>query len=107
MFYKIYGGISSGLDSKPPYHGTLQFASEREATHYAFMCAMEDYESYGGLHGYTDRDAIYEDPEMYGVNPDSDTFDEDVEWAYREEMESWCEYWAEPATGPDDIDEDE
>lgn len=104
MFYKVYGGISVWND-KPTYHGTMEFHNDQDANHFAYMCAMEEYESYGGMHGYTDRDAIYEDPESYGVNPESDTFDEDVEFAFRDEMESWCEYWAEPAAGPDDIDE--
>ena len=104
MYYKIYGGIPSGLDSDVPYHGTIKFANENDAFHYAWICAVEEYESYGGMHGYYDRDFIYDNPEEFGLDSDSDTFDEDVEFAYQNEIESWVDYWAVLATGPDDID---
>jgi hypothetical protein len=67
----------------------------------AYGFAIDDYESYAGLHGIPSRDDIAQ--EMYG-NSEDDTFDsslltpeewQEVEVAYSEEMESWVDYWAE------------
>ena len=104
MWFKIYAGIPD-FDSGAPYQATMSFPNQREAEHYAWYLAQEEYESYGGMHGYYDRDAIYEDPEEFGVNPDSDTLDEDVEAAYKEQVEFAVEYYVVPASGPDDTED--
>lgn len=104
MWFKIYAGISD-FGSGAPYQATMSFPTENDAIDYAWYLAQEDYESYGGMHGYSDRDAIYEDPEEFGVDPDSDTFDEDVEAAYKEQVEFAVEYYVIPASGPDDTED--
>ena len=81
MWFKIYVGIPD-FQSGAPYQATMSFPNQREAEHYAWYLAQEEYESYGVMHGYYDRDAIYEDPEEFAV-----------------------EYYVIPASGPDDVED--
>ena len=67
----------------------------QEANHIAYECALEDYDSYAGLHGIPDFDSIAED--MFDMSYDE--LDEDqmaaVDQEYYEGRESWIDYWAE------------
>ena len=58
------------------------------AEKYAYECAVEDYESYEGLHGVMSLDDVCEE---YGI----EDRDSDEAWdAYREERESQLSYEA-------------
>lgn len=90
--YKIYAGLGGGFGGAQ-YVTTEEFESEEAASRYAYECAIEDYQSYEGLHGLASFGDICENPEDYGL--DEDFCDEDAEQIYQEEIESWIEYWAE------------
>jgi hypothetical protein len=83
--------------------GPLEFSSKDIATQAAYDMAVEDYESFEGLHGIPDIGDIMEDKEGYNLSEDAS---EDECWeVYYEQRESWLNYWAEEASGPDDKDE--
>lgn len=77
----------------------LEFSSQAEAYEYAYQMAIEDYESFEGLHGIRDMAQIAE--EDFGIE---DWYDKDelnlgdidaVQTAYIEERESVIHYYAE------------
>ena len=100
-WYRLY--ISS-VGGGTVCEGPLEFSSKDIATQAAYDMAVEDYESFEGLHGIPDVGDIMEDKEGYNLSEDAS---EDECWeAYYEQRESWLNYWAEEASGPDDKDED-
>ena len=100
-WYRLY--ISS-VGGGTVCEGPLEFSSKDIATQAAYDMAVEDYESFEGLHGIPDVGDIMEDKEGYNLSEDAS---EDECWeAYYEQRESWLNYWVEEASGPDDKDED-
>lgn len=77
----------------------LEFSLQEEAYKYAYQMAIEDYESFEGLHGIRDIAQIAE--EDFGIedwydNEDLNLGDIDaVQTAYIEERESVIHYYAE------------
>ena len=71
--------------------------------------AEEEYQSYEGCHGIMSPEDVEEDLRDSGFI-DDDLTDEEVsdmiDYYYREEIESWISYYALPATGSDDKDDD-
>ena len=67
----------------------------QEAENIAYECALEDYDSYAGLHGIPDFDSIAED--MFDMSYDELDGDQmaAVEDQYNEERQSWIDCWAE------------
>ena len=100
-WYRLY--ISS-VGGGTVCEGPLEFSSKDIATQAAYDMAVEDYESFEGLHGIPDVGDIMEDKEGYNLSEDAS---EDECWEVQyEQRESWLNYWAEEALGPDDQDED-
>ena len=100
-WYRLY--ISS-VGGGTVCEGPLEFSSKDIATQAAYDMAVEDYESFEGLHGIPDVGDIMEDKEGYNLSEDAS---EDECWeVYYEQRESWLNYWAEEALGPDDKNED-
>ena len=100
-WYRLY---VSSVGGGTICEGPLEFSSKDIATQAAYDMAVEDYESFEGLHGIPDVGDIMEDKEGYNLSEDAS---EDECWeAYYEQRESWLSYWAEEASGPDDKDED-
>ena len=100
-WYRLY---VSSVGGGTVCEGPLEFSSKDIATQAAYDMAVEDYESFEGLHGIPDIGDIMEDKEGYNLSEDAS---EDECWgAYYEQRESWLNYWAEEASGPDDKDED-
>ncbi len=90
--YKIYAGLGGGFGGAQHIE-TLEFENMCDANDYAYELAVQEYQSYEGLHGLADYAEICENPEDYGL---SDDFDEDAAHeAYMQEIENWIEYWAE------------
>ncbi len=88
MKYKIYyglGGSFGGCKRNPPE--VLEFSSQEEADTYAYEMAVQEYQSYEGLHGLRGPQEIMDED---GVS------EEDMDEAYAEEMDSWLDYFAEP-----------
>lgn len=73
----------------------IQADSVEEAEKEAYYLAVEEYESFAGLHGIPSRDDIAED--IFATSFDKLTEGEvyDVELEYYEQMESWLSYSAE------------
>lgn len=63
-----------------------EFKNKKDAERYAYQMAIEEYQSYEGLHGLRTIDDIIEEE---GVD-----FDE-AESIYNDEMESWLDYGVE------------
>ena len=100
-WYRLY---VSSVGGGTVCEGPLEFSSKDIATQAAYDIAVEDYESFEGLHGIPDIGDIMDDKEGYNLSEDAS---EDECWeAYYEQRESWLSYWAEEASGPDDKDED-
>ena len=98
MWFKVYGGV---YDS---YHGIYEFKDEEEAMDYAYALALEDYESYEGLHGILDWEQCYYDLlEMYGEEPTEEAVNEH----YAETRESWITYYVKEVSGPNAEDEED
>lgn len=91
-FYKITYGCGCGDNED-----YMIFNSEEEAISYAYEQAIEDYESFEGLHGIRSMREIAE--EDFEVDLDELDFDTamyiDIETTYLDERESQISYGAE------------
>lgn len=92
--YKIYAGLRPYREEELEEHyvGTYGFASEWEAWMFAYACAEDIYQSYGGNHGMLDEEAVREDLYESGIIDDdmSEVEIEDLVNAhYREWVDSY------------------
>ena len=91
--WAIYAGLGGGFGGgqfKEVFTGTKQ-----QAESHAYQLAVEEYESYEGLHGLRTTDEIM----------DEDGVDEDeAEEIYNEEKEGWLDYWVEPYNSSKDYE---
>lgn len=92
MLFEIYAGLSGGFGGAS-HQETDEFNSEEEALEYAYHLAIEEYQSYEGCHGILDWLDCREDLIKSGFSYN----DDDVDARYQEEIESWIEYYVEPA----------
>ena len=92
MKFKIYAGLSGGFGGAT-YQMTEDYASMDEALEDAYNLAVEEYQSYEGMHGIMSWEDCREDLEESGFDYD----DESVDSRYQEELESWLSYYVEPA----------
>lgn len=91
--YKIYAGLGGGFGGAQ-YIETVEAASAKEALEIAYEYAVDEYESYEGLHGLTSYEDIVVNPGEYGL--DEDCQDEEYLWeAYEEERSDWLDYYVE------------
>ena len=94
-YFKITYGCGCGDNED-----YLEFQNDTEATEYAYQKAIEDYESFEGLHGIRSmRDIAEED---FGLDLDELDYNTadwiDVETTYFDERESQLDYSAEEIT---------
>ena len=91
------------------YQGTYEYADIDEATADAYRMAEEEYQSYEGYHGIMSPEDVEEDLRDSGFI-EEDLTDSEVadmiDYHYREEIESWINYYALPAAGPNDQGEE-
>lgn len=92
MLFEIYAGLSGGFGGAS-HQETDEFNSEEEALEHAYHLAIEEYQSYEGCHGILDWLDCREDLIKSGFSYN----DDDVDARYQEEIESWIEYYVEPA----------
>ena len=107
-WFKIYCGMGGSFGGAR-YNGTYEYANIDEATADAYRMAEEEYQSYEGCHGilsYADCEEDLQDSGFIDGDMSDDEIEDMVYSHYREEIESWISYYALPATGPDDQDED-
>ena len=99
-YYKIYAGLGGGFGGAS-YEGTYEFESQDEALEYAYQTAIEYYQSYEGNNGILSWDECKEACLEAGWGDDDGTVDD----YYNDEVESWIDYYVDPAEGPDDTEE--
>lgn len=107
-WFKIYCGMGGSFGGAR-YNGTYEYANIDEATADAYRMAEEEYQSYEGCHGilsYADCEEDLQDSGFIDGDMSDDEIEDMVANHYREEIENWISYYALPATGPNDQDED-
>lgn len=92
MKYKIYAGLATNF-SGASYQMTKDYDSEEDAMRDAYNLAVEEYQSYEGIHGIMSWEDCRDD--LFRSYLDYD--DESVDNRYQEELESWLSYYVEPA----------
>lgn len=102
MFFKIYAGLAGGFGGGT-YCKTEEYDSDYEAEADAYELAVAEYESYEGSHGIISRDDIRENLDDYGL--ESGASEAEIEEVYKEEVESWIDYWIEEADSLEDCEE--
>lgn len=86
--WRIYAGLGGGFGGAT-YQETIN-CTEDEANEEAYLHAVNEYESYGGMHGlFNYEDAREENPEAN---------DDELDEMYLEDMDMWIEYWIEEET---------
>ena len=107
-WFKIYCGMGGSFGGAR-YNGTYEYTDIDEATADAYRMAEEEYQSYEGCHGIMSPEDIEEDLRESDFITDDMTDDEIADMIYslyQEEIESWISYYVQPATGPDDQDDE-
>lgn len=102
MFFKIYAELAGGFGGAT-YYKTEEYDSVHEAEVDAYELAVAEYESYEGSHGIISRDDIRENLDDYGL--ESGASEAEIEEVYKEEVESWIDYWIEEADSLEDCEE--
>lgn len=91
-YFRITYGCGCGENEE-----YMEFNSQEEANEYAYQSALDDYESYEGLHGIRSMREIAE--EDFEVELDELDYDTamyiDIETTYNDERESQISYSAE------------
>lgn len=97
-----FGGMGAGFGG-PHFLGTLEgtAADDPEVQSDAWDLAVDEYESYAGLHGILSWDEVREDLEE-SADEGEEVTDEDVQDAYNEHISSWVSYWVIPAVDGED-----
>ena len=107
--YNIYAGLGGGFGGAT-YKYTIDCENHEEAEDLAYQAAIEEYESYEGLHGIK---SWYECGEEYCDENDIPTdemedYSDDIDQMYSEELESWIDYYAvltdEDTLDPEELD---
>ena len=106
-WYKIYAGLSGGFGGSK-YQGTYEFDNEGQAYEAAHQLAVEEFQSYEGLHGLLDYDDCRQEVidnliTDQGDSPYQEDIDALADEYYKEEIESSIDYYIELATGPEGI----
>lgn len=95
--------LFAGSCNEPCVYDIAEFESVEDATEAAYDCAIEDYQSYEGLHGLPDRAMIMDNPEEYGLS--EDYLESELEDVYMDAVESWIQYWAQEIHDLDELKE--
>lgn len=102
MYYGLGGSFGGAR-----FGGIVEAFTEKEAEHYAYMEAVEEYESYGGCHGLTSwEECKCEVAELYHNGEYDAVQDYEVDDYYREEIEGWIIWYVEEIHEGDYLDED-
>lgn len=89
--YKVSYGLGGGFGGATN-EVILEFRSEKDAMESARELAIEEYQSYEGLHGIMGWDECRQEYiDEYGEEPD----DEIIQDMYNEELETWLAYEVE------------
>lgn len=108
--YNLYAGMGGSFGGAQ-FHCCEEYRTEEEASQAAYELAVEEYQSYEGMHGIASQKDITEEYcEENGVD-EADLTQEDKDFiydSYLNEVEGWIEYYAVLASeDPDAEDEEE
>ena len=92
-YFKI--GYGCGCGDNEDY---IIAASEKEATDIAYESAIEEYESFEGLHGIRGVEDIAEEDYDVGFGEIPDELYDQIYQDYLDEREGQLDYWAEEIT---------
>lgn len=94
--FKLYAGLGGSFGGAT-LQGVYECRDEQAAELAAYQLAIEEYESYGGMHGLLDYEGCYEDLKESGMidTIDENEIDDMVTAHYFEYMESWLDYYVE------------
>ena len=97
--FKLYAGLGGSFGGAT-LQGIYEYRNAREAEQAAYQLAVEEYESYGGMHGLLDYNDCYEDLKESNMFDaiDENEIDDMVTAHYFAYMESWLEYYIEEVT---------
>lgn len=100
----VFGGMGAGFGG-PHFLGTVEGKSldDPEVQEDAWTLAVDEYETYAGLHGVLSWDEVKADLEE---SFDGSVDDEEVNDAYNEEVSSWVSYWVVPAVEGENPEDD-
>ena len=93
--YKLYAGLNGGFGGAT-YHTTKEFDTFAEAEQEAYRLAVEEYESYEGMHGILSRADVEEDycdDLDLSIDKLKAAHMQDIDELYQEEIESWITYY--------------
>lgn len=95
--FHLYAGLGGGFGGAH-YCETVEAENIDEAYEFAYELAVEEYQSYEGLHGILSWAECYEDAMESGfIGEDTMTENEIATYVddmYQEEIEGWIEYYA-------------
>ena len=100
MRYNIYAGLSGSFGGAQ-YVGTLDSTLD-EAESAAYEYVVEEYESYGGMHGLLTWNDIAEENEL---DPEKDIYE--IDDLYLQEVEDWIDYYVVPLDEDEEFDPEE
>ena len=89
--FRIFAGLEGGLDG-PSYVKTCLYKNKEDAEQDAYQYAIEEYESYAGLHGIRSLNDIAEEEDL-DLDDERDLMV--AEEIYYEDMESWIDFYVE------------
>lgn len=90
MKFNVYAGLGGSFGGAQ-YQGTGEFTDIISAVEYAYQTAIEEYQSYEGLHGIM---SWYDVACENGLDPDDEKNEKEIDELYNEELENWIEYYA-------------
>ena len=95
--YNIYAGLGGSFGGAD-YVYTAEFESLDEADSIVYEIAVEEYQSYEGLHGIRDWNDCFSDfCEKEGIPETNDNeakYEDTINEIYQEEIDNWIEYYA-------------
>lgn len=89
--FDIYAGLSGGFGGAT-FQCTVECKDVEEAEWYAKSLAIEEYESYEGMHGIFSWEDCRDDLiESFG-----EVTDADVDAYYQDQIDNWCRWFVVP-----------
>lgn len=102
MEFKIYAGLNGGFGGAD-YCYTAEFDNIDQAEQAAYEEAIQEYESYEGLHGILSYEELKEELEKEFLEELSE---EEATEYYLEERDGWLDYYVKEVSNEDDEEEE-
>ena len=93
MKYKIYAGLGGSFGGAT-FQYVDDFNTEEDAQDTAYLLAVQEYESYEGLHALPSWEDVRDElSDSYG--PDEEPSDDDIREVYLDHRDNWLDYRVE------------